>query len=165
MAISFSRSIRSLDNDKFLFTLIMLSVMAIILTVWIGWFFLAKITIYETSQTFHVGSDGMLLVEFSPEALQRIRPGQSVLFFPNTTDTQVATSLSGEVMDVPDPTFQSSNSVQVYLNSSIPLTKNVTGQVRIAVDHVSPLMLVLQSVEQTVKPTKSYFIFDRAVDK
>jgi membrane fusion protein (multidrug efflux system) len=51
MSTTFSRSLRSLDLDSFRHSnLALLTVMAFILA-WLGWLFLARITLYETSDT------------------------------------------------------------------------------------------------------------------
>ena len=49
MAIPFSRSMRSLEQDRFLGAGWVLATGVAILGAWIGWFFLAQIRLYEVS--------------------------------------------------------------------------------------------------------------------
>src|SRR5688500_6078779 len=54
MAIPFARSMRSLEADSFRFSGVMLSIAAVLLAAWCAWFFLAKVALYEVSESARV---------------------------------------------------------------------------------------------------------------
>jgi hypothetical protein len=153
MAVSFSRSMRSLEQDNYRFSLIGLIVAVLLLSAWSAWFFLADIALYETSETFEVQRDGSLAVKFSPQALGRIRPGQTVVLYLNGAGEHGISSLPGLVMDVPSSFRPGDGSVEVYVFSPESLGEGVAGQVQVEVDHVSPAQLLMHSTEQLAQNT------------
>jgi membrane fusion protein (multidrug efflux system) len=54
MAIPFARSMRSLDADSFRFSGIVLGIAGVLLAGWCGWFFLARVSLYELSEAARV---------------------------------------------------------------------------------------------------------------
>jgi len=54
MAIPFARSMRSLDADSFRLSGTLLAVAGLLLAAWLGWFFLAEISLYEVSEVARV---------------------------------------------------------------------------------------------------------------
>ena len=54
MAIPFARSMRSLEADSFRFSGILLAIAAVLLAAWAGWFFLARVSLYELSDSARV---------------------------------------------------------------------------------------------------------------
>ena len=54
MAIPFARSMRSLDADSFRVSGAVLAIAALLLAAWCGWFFLAKVSLYELSESARV---------------------------------------------------------------------------------------------------------------
>ena len=49
MPTSFSRSLRSLEADRFRWSLVGIVVGIVLLATWIAWFFLARVALYEVS--------------------------------------------------------------------------------------------------------------------
>ena len=153
MSLSFSRSLRSLQQDNFGPALAALIVTSLLLMAWSAWVFLAQVTLYETSRDFSVQRDGSLQVNFSPEALARLRPGQAAtLRLTNGTASEEQT-FSAQVMDIPASNNQTGQ-VELYVFSSEPIQPGQAGQVQVEVDHVSPVMLVLRSAGQFVDDPK-----------
>lgn len=153
MSLSFSRSLRSLQQDSFGPALAALIVTSLLLIAWSAWFFLAKVTLYETSREFSIQRDGSLLVNFSPEALTRLRPGQAATLRLANGTTSEGQIFSALVMDTPeasDPNGQ----VEVYVYSPESLQPGLAGQVQVEVEHVSPAVLVLRSAGQFVDDPK-----------
>ena len=149
MSLSFSRSLRSLQQDRFGPALAALIVTSLLLLIWSAWFFLAKVTLYESSHDFLVQRDGSLLVNFSPEAMARLRPGQAATFRLANGTASESQTFPALVMDTPEagnPTGQ----VEVYVYSPEPLQPGQAGQIRVEVEHVSPAVLVLRSAGQFV---------------
>ncbi|MBP7688827.1 MAG: hypothetical protein KA765_13000 [Thermoflexales bacterium] len=149
MSISFSRSTRALNQDSFRPGLVGLAVIMLVLIVWLGWFFLARVPLYETGRVVQVKRDGTLLVAFSPDVLARLSPGQ-------TATVQLAginLPFPAEVMSLP---ARGQSAVEVYVFSSVdapyppadvPVT-NLTGEVKVEVDSVSPAQLALRTLGQ-----------------
>jgi membrane fusion protein (multidrug efflux system) len=54
MAIPFARSMRSLEADSFRFSGVMLAIAGLLLAAWCGWFFLARVSIYEVSESARI---------------------------------------------------------------------------------------------------------------
>lgn len=146
MSIAFSRSLRSLDQDNFRTSLAWLVIGLVLLAAWSAWFFLAKISLYETSRELEVRRDGTLLVSFPPEALGRIRPGQSASLRLSGTTGQAARPLPAVVMDIPEGA--GGRQTEVYVFSPEPLPPGVTGEVRVEVERVSPAVQVMRAAGQ-----------------
>lgn len=153
MSLSFSRSLRSLQQDNFGPALAALIVTSLLLMAWSAWFFLAQVTLYETSRDFSVQRDGSLQVNFPPEALARLRPGQAATLRLTTTAAAEAQTFPAQVMDIPPETNQT-GPVELYVFSPEPIQPGQTGQVQIEVEQVSPAMLVLRSAGQFVDDPK-----------
>src|SRR5262245_38429060 len=54
MAIPFARSMRSLDADSFRFSGVVLAIAGVLLAAWGAWFFLARVSLYELSESARV---------------------------------------------------------------------------------------------------------------
>ncbi len=54
MAIPFARSMRSLDADSFRLSGVVLAIAGLLLAAWFGWFFLARVSLYELSESARV---------------------------------------------------------------------------------------------------------------
>src|SRR5262245_20773844 len=54
MAIPFARSMRSLEADSFRISGVLLAIAALLLAAWAGWFILAKVSLYEVSESARV---------------------------------------------------------------------------------------------------------------
>jgi len=147
MAISFPRSMRSLQRDSFRLSLVALVVTILLLLAWSAWFFLAKVPLYETSRQFEVQRDGSLAVTFSPQALARIRPGQSAVLRLAETAEQGAQAYPAVVMNTPT-TGSRTNQVELYVFSPELLPPGLAGEVRVEVESVSPARLVMRSAER-----------------
>lgn len=145
MAVRFSRSLRSLDADRGIVSYIVLACAAILIVAWLIWFFFAPITLYETSSTFTIRRDGVLLVQFDDPALTRIRPGQTAIMIPTVTTDGFASPMEAEVLAIPASTNRRDGVVQVYLYMNGMPPADLTGEVRIRVEAVSPFTLILQS--------------------
>jgi hypothetical protein len=118
---------------------------AILIVAWLIWFFFAPITLYETSNTFTVRRDGVLLVQFDEPALTRIRAGQTAIMIPTVATDGFAAPMEAEVLAIPASANRRDGIVQVYLYMNGMPPANLTGEVRIRVEAVSPFTLILRS--------------------
>jgi hypothetical protein len=76
MSLPFSRSLRSLDSDRFLVARIGLLFSGLMVAALLIWFFLGKVSVYENSSELEFISEGTISGQFSPESIARLRPGQ-----------------------------------------------------------------------------------------
>lgn len=152
MSIPFSRSMRSLNTDSFRPSLVGLFFAIVLLTAWAAWFFLARVTLYEISQTARVTKEGMVVADFPPEALGRIRPGQPALLrFGGDVGDQAGT-IPAIVANVTNQAREGRVRVELFalVDAAFPgpLQEGLTGQVEIEVEHVSPATLVVRASGQ-----------------
>ncbi|HMA34262.1 MAG TPA: hypothetical protein VKY74_07240 [Chloroflexia bacterium] len=158
MATPFSRSLRSLAGDSGRPALGGLLLVAGLLAAGAAWCFLARIALYEVSDTARVTAGGphpAAVAEFAPTAaLGHIRLGQPgrirLAGFPWTQYGSLAATVtavggvdaSGRVPVTlalhPDP------------GSPIPLQPDLTGSVEVEVAQVAPATLVLRAAGQGI---------------
>ena len=154
VSIPFSRSIRSLDSDSFRSTLVGLVVAIILVTAWIAWFSLGRVTLYETGQVVSVARGGEVVVDFSSEARGRIQRGQAALVqFDGDFGTQIG-AIPAIVTNVPSAGQDDRVEVKLYLLASVAISgrsqDNLTGQAKVEVEHISPAVLVMRAAGQFV---------------
>ena len=92
MAIAFSRSLRSLQADRWRTTLVGLVVAVVLLAAWCSWFFFASIAFGETGHVAFVDENGFLVAEFPSNSLAKLHRGQaaSVLLESGTSNKSTA---------------------------------------------------------------------------
>ncbi|MBU0492019.1 MAG: hypothetical protein KKA73_28135 [Chloroflexi bacterium] len=153
MAIPFSRSIRSLQADDFRLSLAGLVIAGLLFTAWAAWFFFAQITLYETGQIVRVTNEGLIVADFAPEALKRVRQGQSALLrFDVAAQDEEAGPIPAIVMTVTSQAPDKKGQVALYplpeAVSRVPFQDNPTGRVEIEVEYLSPAALILRASGQ-----------------
>ena len=165
MSIAFSRSMRSLQADSFRTALVALLVAMVFLIAWTAWFFLARITLYETSQAVSMTKRGMVVADFPPETLGRIQPGQPALLrFGGAARDQTGT-IPAIVMNVIDQTPEGRVRVElVALGVVAPYQDGLPSQVEIEVEHISPATLVMRASGQFVDTPPVSLSPQRAAD-
>jgi hypothetical protein len=142
MAAPFSRSLRSLQQDNSGLSLTGMIITLVLLFAWGAWFFLARITAYESSREFQVQRDGSLQVTFVPSALDRIRAGQKARV--HLADGRAYPAI---VLDPPDPDH-ASTPVTVFVYAPDNLEPGLSGEVQVEVEHSSPADWVLRAAGQ-----------------
>jgi hypothetical protein len=153
MATPFSRTMRSVKSDGFRTALVGLSLGTVVLLLWLAWFFLARITLYETSQSATVSPAGEIVADFAPTALGRILPGQSALVrLGSNTATGLPQTVPAVVMKVKDETSRGRVRAELYM-LDLPADlaagqTGMTGQVEVEVEYVSPAVLVMRASGQ-----------------
>jgi hypothetical protein len=145
LSLQFSRSLRSLRVDSFRAARIGMILAALNMLALVLWFFLAKVTLYETSDQLSLGKDGRVNVEFSSEAMGRIRIGQSAILHINSSSDQPEQNLPAMVVNAE----RGGNQVQLLimvpgLSSQIQGDK-ISGQAQVEVEYVTPAELVLRT--------------------
>ncbi|MBI3913744.1 MAG: hypothetical protein HY327_06110 [Chloroflexi bacterium] len=150
MAISFSRSMRSLHGDSFRPSLATLIVASILIAAWMAWLVFAPVTLYETSQDWQVQRDGSLIVRFPAETIARFRPGQPATLAIQADPNEPPQQLKAIVADIPSRTQNrlASDTVKVTLLSNALPKGTSGGEVKIEVERVSPLTLITRASGQ-----------------
>jgi hypothetical protein len=142
---------RSLNADSFRPSLIGLILAMILLTAWLAWFFLARIGLYEVSQTMQVTADGIVVADFSPESKDRIWPGQPALIHLDSPPEDLPGTFPALVMDVTQPSQQQMQTELIALaapDKPILLPQGLRGRVEVEVERVSPATLVVHATGQ-----------------
>jgi len=142
---------RSLHADSFRPALIGLIVAIILLVAWCTWFFFAQVTLYERSQSAHISNGEIIIAEFSAESFSRIQRGQSArLYIEGAMGQQVGSipALVTDVISPPKHEQKKSGEVRLFAfaeaASPIRFQDELTGQVEIEVEQLSPAQLVMR---------------------
>ncbi len=142
---------RSLKADSFHALLVWLLLAMVLTVAWGGWFFLARVTLYEIGQTASVVRGGTIVADFPVKAAERIQPGQTANFRPAGTADSQPIAVSAMVMKVTRSPRQDIDIVRVELlpqEDEVPPEVGTTGQVEIEVEHVSPATLAVRASQQ-----------------
>lgn len=154
MATPFARTIRSIQADSATPSLVALAVATLLLLLWLGWFFLGRMTLYEFSRTIEVQSDAVVIADVAATARDRINYGQAAFVHLEGTAGREMGAIPAVVIDIrpqPDPT-----KVRVYLQtdwrSDAPVAPQptLTGWAEIETENVSPAVLLMRTVGQFV---------------
>jgi hypothetical protein len=128
--------------DSFRSTRVGLIIGCVLMLMLILWFFLAKVSIHETSEDVRLSQDGTFLVVFRDEAFSRIQPGMEALIRIFTIGDQPPLSIEGVVFD----SDSNSNTIEIItLDESffdIPAGDNISAQADVEVERVTPFHLV-----------------------
>lgn len=136
---------RVLRLDSFRAARVGLLLAALNMAVLVVWFFLARVTLYETSTSIRPGAEGRLSAAFSQDAVRRIRIGQPAW---------VRLDLSGEGQSVRFPALiydippRSEQVELVVLSPDFPTdlsTEQLKGQIEVEVEYVTPAELVMRT--------------------
>jgi hypothetical protein len=149
MAITFSRSMRSLQADRLRGLLVWLLMAMALVAAWAAWFFLAQVTLYEISQKASVTRTGSIVVDFPIKARDRIQSGQTANFRPKGTPDSQPITIPAVVMKVTPLPQQDAVRVELLLQGDdIPPQAGTSGQVEIEVEYVSPATLAVRAAQQ-----------------
>lgn len=145
MSLQFSRSMRVLQLDSFRAARVGLLLAALNMAILVVWFFMAKITLYETSNEIALAADDRIVASFPKESLSRIRMGQPAWLRVDLGAEQPSLKLPALVYEVQ----REQNKVEfVILANESPvnyLTEKPSGQVEVEVEYITPAELVLRT--------------------
>ena len=157
MATPFERSIRSLEVSDPRKLIAALIVTIFLLVLWLLWFFLARITIYQISQPINITESEVIVAKFPLEALQLLKPGQVATL---TIDGNVGVDLgpiSGVVAQISREAeagivealiVMHWNQVpQIY---SLHNLADLTGKIEVIVEEISPATMVIRAANSAV---------------
>ncbi|MFN2177328.1 MAG: hypothetical protein ACK2U3_15390 [Anaerolineales bacterium] len=138
----FSRSIRSLEIDSYKASRVGM-ILAVLITLSILlWFFLAKITIYEFSSQIEFTGNDRILAVFPAESLKKIKIGQPAIINLDLGPDLPKASLSAFVIGI-DKEQETAELIIISENlHQIPLSEDLTGQVQVEVEYITPASLI-----------------------
>ncbi len=140
---------RSLKADGFRALLVWLVLAMVLIIAWGGWFFLARVTLYEIGQTASVVKGGTIVTDFPAKAAERIQPGQTASFRPVGAPDSQPIAISAMIMKVTRLPRQDMVRVELLpQEDEIPPVVGTTGQVEIEVEYVSPATLAVRASQQ-----------------
>jgi hypothetical protein len=114
----------------------------VIMIVLLAWFFFAKVTLYEVSSDLSFTQDGHVLAYFPRESIRRIQPGQPVILRVYYDPDQAALTLPAMVIGTEKDGEQVEIIVMSEDASSLALQEDLTGQVQVEVEYITPATLV-----------------------
>ncbi|MFM8321282.1 MAG: hypothetical protein ACKOC5_10235 [Chloroflexota bacterium] len=146
MSLTFSRSMRSLRLDSFRAARVGLALAALNMLALLGWFFLARVTLYEVGTDLAWTQESSLVsAAFTPEALARLRHGQDATLRVNPGAGQAVLAVSTYVYRLPESGRQVLFVVNPYDLPEGLRQGKLTGQVEVAVERVTPFELVMRN--------------------
>ena len=157
MAIPFERSMRSLEVSDPRKLVVALIVTILLLVLWLLWFFLARITIYQISQPINITESDVIVAKFPLEAAQLLKLGQVATL---TIDGNVGADLgpiSGVVAQINRESkagiveasivMHWSQVPQIYSLSNLA---DLTGKIEVVVEEISPATMVIRAANSAV---------------
>ena len=160
MSIPFSRTMRSLHAGSFRRSLFGLIGAGVLLITWAAWFFLVPITVYETGHIVSTTAEGTVIADFPVDASGRIQPGQSAVIQLEAVLNNQTRKLSATVVNVSNQPQEDQIQIELYLQPNATARRalgtasqdfaslNLTGQVEVEVERVSPAVLVMRASGQ-----------------
>lgn len=153
MALSFTRSIRSLESDSDFFATTISIIVALLLIAWGVWFFGSQITLVETGQIIETSADGTILAKFPATVGNLIyREQPAVIRLQSAEQQQIAaipatvlsTTTEGDFVTVLLYAVPDATTVQLF-------DQGVAGEVDLETGQLSPAMLFGQVSGQFVE--------------
>jgi hypothetical protein len=152
VAVPFTRSLRSAEADSLYPSLIGLCIACIILSTWLGWFLLARITLYETSVQMQVQEDDIIVADFPITAQGNVQRGQAALLHLEGVLGAEYGPIPLIVVDVfHDPVV---GRVQAHLfpaeSAGLPFDTRdgLAGRIEVEAEHITPAVLLMRNVGQ-----------------
>jgi hypothetical protein len=146
VSIQFSRSMRSLQVDSYRASLVGILLASAIMVALVIWFFSAKITLFESSNSVSLTEDNRLIAQFPAESLARIRQGQPAFLKVTVGSDQAVVTLPAMVFT----TQPGSSDVEIIVTTNeVPenlLSEGFKGQVQVEAEYVTPATLVMRAI-------------------
>ncbi|MGB0385698.1 MAG: hypothetical protein ACPGWR_12835 [Ardenticatenaceae bacterium] len=137
---SYPNTIRSLNGNRTRSWLLVLIFALCLLVAWWLWFFLAQITFTEVSQNVRVVSGNIIVADFDEKALSKIRLGQAAFVYVDD-EVGLPDTIPAVVADIE----REEGEVQFIVEVEAISEEELSGQVEVEVEHLSPARLVLRA--------------------
>lgn len=148
MSVPFSRSLRSMHVDSFRASLIGMILAVLLVFALIGWFLLAKVSMYEYSSKVSFQDDGRIFATFEEDAMPRIRTGQTGILHldlgEDTGQISLPILIVGKEADQNRAEF-------LVMEGTVPSgisVKEAPAQLEVEVEYISPIQLVMRASGQ-----------------
>jgi hypothetical protein len=135
MSITFSRSLRAIQNDRHTPSVAILVLLGLVLAGWMAWFFVGSLPVYVNSSQYEPAKDGNVVAFFAAGDLAMLRPGQQgkvSVYGNNNTPTLDYTVEVMKVLDDGNP------SALIYIFGDAERLANNQGVIKIMVGKTSP---------------------------
>lgn len=154
MSLPFSRSIRSLEIDSYKASRVGMILAILILLAILLWFFLVKITIYEfSSQIEFIGNDRISAV-FPDESIKKIRTGQPAIINLDLGPDLPKATLPAFVIEIDKEQGKAELIIVSENLYQIPLSEDMTGQVQVEIEYITPATLIRRASGMYVKDSQ-----------
>ncbi len=144
-----------MQADNYTVALVGLAVAIMVLVVWLGWFLLARVTLYEIGPTVPISPNEPIVADFPSAAQGRIQVGQRALVRLEGSTGAALGPVPALVTDVVNVPEQEAVRVQVYALwnevGAVPPEEGATGRVEVEAESLSPAMLVMRTAGQFVE--------------
>lgn len=155
MSTHFPYSTRAMQASGRRPSLIGLLLSLALITSWMLWFTLGRITLYATSTTIAITDRGLVTATFPATAREQIGPGQAArVSFDSPENATLGGVLPGEVYRIQSGNDFDSIQVQIWLDEDAPILQRpstiVSGRVEVAVAQVAPVQLFVQNLQSLV---------------
>ena len=137
---SYPDTIRSLNRNRTRSWLLVLIFALCLLVAWWLWFFFAQITFTEVSQSARVVSGNVIVADFDEKALAKIRLGQAAFVYVDD-EVGLPDTIPAVVADVDSKEGE----VQFIVEVEAVREEELTGQVEVEVEYLSPARLMLRA--------------------
>lgn len=157
MSIAFDQSLQSIQRDHGRLSLTGAMFAVSLLLVWIAWFFLAPIAIYEHGVILKSTRNGSIIAQFTPEVAQQLHLGQaaSLNFYPaqDSASQDEAAQANKEtikalITDISQATNSDQFQVTLYPEEDVDLDTRLaageSGEVEVVAEKISPAILVFR---------------------
>jgi hypothetical protein len=156
---AFPRSLRSLQSEGFGSSLGGILFVALLMSAWLAWFFLARVTMYEVSESARLTGGAKAEAVFPLTSLGRIQVGQGahvrLQAFPWPQYGTIRGRVDSIVVEEREGQVQVNLTLAPESAAGIPLQYGLPGSVEVEVGVLSPALLVLQAAGQRVTPASS----------
>lgn len=155
MSTPFSRSMRSLQGSGIQASLLGLILVLLLLVIWLGWFFLARVGVYEFSTRIQIADDGTVRADFARAAQGRIKlyqPAYLRLDGEIGKQAGLIPAIVIESQNLPNEDRVQTDFV-VYWETvpSVTPQKGLTGQMEVEIESISPAVMVLRAAGFFIK--------------
>ena len=161
MGTSFPRTTHSLQATNFRRAIFNLSLITLLLGIWFAWFFFSKVTLFEISEPVEITNDHILVVNYPLKSPDHFKRGQTALL-------KLAGALGSEIGPIPALVTNVESDLvvgQIQVESlvfwelapPVPSGGTVIGQLEIEVEHVSPAILVVSTINDGLETFSARF--------
>jgi hypothetical protein len=148
--MTFAYTMRELQHHNRRFLLAGLAVSATLIVLWVLWFFAAPLTLYESSDTAVIQSDGSVVAQVEPAIATQLYQGQPARF--RITLNGLPQNLSARVLNVTDTVAVAQPSNVTLLLNDVPpelraaLFDGRAGRIDFETRQVTPAQLIFEAV-------------------